>query len=252
MVFFVFAFLLIGIVGFAHADSGNDNGNAKVNGDLEVHGNDSSLGIGASINGSASDNGSGDREREMEQNQTHKEDQNNSESETEAHYKYKGSDGKEYEVQVKTKIHNGEMEQEMEFHGYNVSSKLQIHVENKGNESKLRVNLSNGEQRDVKILPDVASERAIQVFQSRNITVQLKEVGNGTNSSLVYEADGEKEVKILGFINAKAKVQATIDSNTGEVTNVAGPWWSFLASGFNSDVSATGSSNASVDSNVSN
>ena len=263
MVIFVFAILLIGIMGFAYADSG-DHENSQVNSSSEVHGNDGALGAEASIN--ASVNASHEQEREMEQNdsesaekgkeldknQTKMDNENDSEneSETEVTYKYKGNDGKEYKLKIKSKIKNGESEQEIEFHGYNVSSKLKIHVENEGNESRLRVNLSNGKQKEVKVLPDVASQRAVQVFKSRNVTVQLKEVGNGTNSGVVYEAETEKEVKIFGFINTKAKVQATIDSNTGEVTNLVRPWWSFLASGFNSGNSTKGSQNVSSNESV--
>ena len=60
-----FAILLIGIMGFSYADSG-DHENSQVNSSSEVHGSDGALGAGASIN--ASVDTIHEQEREMEHN----------------------------------------------------------------------------------------------------------------------------------------------------------------------------------------
>ena len=231
MIVFVFAILLIGILGFAHADSDNGaNGEGNVNleiknklpeDSLKVSGNDS-----FEKEDKENENESLDKEGENDENET--------EVETHSNYQFTDEDGKEYQVEIKTKTkmrngEKGESEQEIEFHGYNFSSAIKVHFKNEKNESKLKVNLSNGEERDVKILPDVASQNAIDVFKSRNITVELKEVGNGTNKEVVYQVDGEKEVKLFGFIKVQAKLKAMVDSDTGEVSDFKRPWWSFLA-----------------------
>jgi len=243
MVVFVFAILLIGILGFVHADSdngvnGDGNGNLEVTnklpeGSLKVSGNDSF------------EKEDKENENESEVN-SHMEDNDENESEVETHSNYQFTDenGKEYQIEIKTKTKmkngkKGESEQEIEFHGYNFSSALKVHFRNEGNESKLKVNLSNGEEREVKVLPDVASQNAIDVFRSRNITVELKEVGDGTNKEVVYEADGEKEVKLFGFIKVQAKLKARVDSNTGEVSDFEKPWWSFLVTSEDLNVSAS-------------
>jgi len=35
---------------------------------------------------------------------------------------------------------------------------------------------------------------------------------------------------LLGMFTTKAQVRAEVDAETGEVTSVGKPWWSFLAS----------------------
>ncbi len=263
MVVFVLAFLLIGVLGFAHADGG-ENVNVNAGANAEIHGG-SANGSG-SANISSNDSHEGDQNKSMNQekeqsqvssedkNQSHVEDNNQTETETETHYHFKSQDGQEYEIQIKTKTKNGqetESSQELNFHGYNVSSDLKIHFEDDGNESMLKVNLSDGEERAVKVLPDVASQRAIDVFNSKNVTVVLKQVGNGTNASVVYDARTNKTVAILGIFKANAEIQAQIDSETGNVLNVNKPWWYFLTFGSgNLQVPASETANASSNESV--
>jgi len=90
--------------------------------------------------------------------------------------------------------------------------------------------LSNGRKAEVKIMPETASQNAIQRLGELNFTIQLKEVGKGNDSKVVYELTGNKQGKFLGIFKIMAKVQAQVDAGTGE-TEVIKPWWSFLASG---------------------
>jgi hypothetical protein len=90
---------------------------------------------------------------------------------------------------------------------------------------------SNGRKTEVKIMPDVASERAIEKLGELNFTLELKEVGSGNEKKVVYELEGEKQGKFLGIFKIMAKVRTQIDADTGEITKVKKPWWSFLASG---------------------
>jgi hypothetical protein len=89
--------------------------------------------------------------------------------------------------------------------------------------------LSNGKENDVKIMPEVASQNAIEKLGDLGWQVELKGVGQGESAKYVYNADGKKEVKILGLFNVKIKVNAEIDSATGDVIKIKKPWWSFLA-----------------------
>ncbi len=252
---FISIVLLVGVIGFVHADSVQDPG-AEINSNFRVRGDQGSASAGANgslgiqtqdrereMNNSQDYNQSQERDRERIQNQTH--------FENETEYQFRNSDGQEYNITLRNRFMAGgnESEQEIEFHGYNVSSRLNVRVENQGNESRLRVNLSNGEQKDIKVLPDVASQRAIQVFQNRNITVVLKQVGNGTNASVVYDAMTNKTVSILGLFRARAQINAQIDSETGQVISINKPWWYFLT--FGSGTLNTNPSNETNGTNIS-
>ncbi|MEI6731344.1 MAG: hypothetical protein WCK90_01555 [archaeon] len=99
--------------------------------------------------------------------------------------------------------------------------------------SILRTHLSNGREAEIKFMPDKASERAREVMgakcEERNCTLELKEVGKGNETRLAYEIKTDKDAKFLFLINVKKQFSANIDAETGNVTDVRGPWWSFLA-----------------------
>jgi len=88
--------------------------------------------------------------------------------------------------------------------------------------------LSNGRKAEIKIMPETASEKAIERLGELNFTVQLKEVGK---DKVVYELKAEKEGKVFGLFRAKGKIQALVNAETGEVVKIKKPWWAFLASG---------------------
>jgi hypothetical protein len=90
--------------------------------------------------------------------------------------------------------------------------------------------LSNGRKAEVKIMPETASQKAIERLGELNFTVELKEVGKGTTVKPVYELTGNKQGKFLGIFKIMAKVKAQVDAGTGD-TKIIRPWWSFLASG---------------------
>lgn len=97
----------------------------------------------------------------------------------------------------------------------------------------LRVYLSNGRYASVKILPATASANAQAVLgakcEERNCTIELKEVRVDGEARAAYEVAVEKNARVLGIFNAKMKVAANVDAETGAVINVKRPWWSFLA-----------------------
>jgi hypothetical protein len=87
--------------------------------------------------------------------------------------------------------------------------------------------LSNRREAEIKIMPGVASERAIERLGELNFTIELKEVGN---DKVAYELTGNKQGKFLGIFKIMGKVQLQVDAETGIVKEIK-PWWSFLASG---------------------
>ncbi len=89
---------------------------------------------------------------------------------------------------------------------------------------------SNGRKAEVKIMPETASDRAIERGEL-NFTVELEEVGFGNEERVVYELKGEKKGKFLGIFKIMARIRTQVDAQTGEVIRTEKPWWSFLASG---------------------
>lgn len=104
------------------------------------------------------------------------------------------------------------------------------------NKTKLKVQLSNGKNSEVKIMPDVASERALARLrirvcdESNNCTIRLKETGEGEQVMATYEMQIQRHFKILGLFKTKAQIRAQVDAENGEVTKINKPWWAFIAS----------------------
>jgi hypothetical protein len=96
-------------------------------------------------------------------------------------------------------------------------------------DNKSTITLSNGRNAEVKIMPETASERAIERLGELNFTIELKEVGKGDDVKIVYELTGNKNGRFLGIFKIQAKIQAQVDAETGEVIKVEKPWWAFLA-----------------------
>jgi hypothetical protein len=101
----------------------------------------------------------------------------------------------------------------------------------------LKAVLSNGQNAEVKIMPNTASETALQRLrlkvcnESNNCTIQLKEVTQNKNQTrLAYEVKAEKQSRVLGLFKTKMQVQSQVDAETGEVISANKPWWAFLAS----------------------
>jgi hypothetical protein len=114
-------------------------------------------------------------------------------------------------------------------------SSLNITQTQEQNRTSLHAQLSNGQNAEVKIMPDTASETAImqlglnQCNESNNCIIELKEVGSGNQIKAAYEIQAQKEVKVLGLFNAQMKIQAQIDAENGEVVKTGKSWWAFLA-----------------------
>lgn len=116
-------------------------------------------------------------------------------------------------------------------------SELNITGEDDGmNRTRLRIHFPNGGNGEIKIMPDRASETALERLrirncnESNNCTIQLKAVGQGNQTRASYEVQAERHFKLFGLFERKAQVRAEVDAESGNVTSVGKPWWSFLAS----------------------
>lgn len=237
MFLFVFAILLISILSVVHADDGSGQ-NQLINIKASAQAGDS----GASANAQLNQTQEKEQERNQSINQTHVPEQererNQSRDQVQSEDNYSFEDnGTRYNLKLKTVLRakTGEIERELEINGYNVSTKLNLTVNNTGlnNSLNIRARLDNGKEKDVKVLPNVASQTAMNIFRNRNMTLVLKQVGNGTNASLAYEANSNQTVRLFGLFKVKANLQAMINAENGNVTEVHRPWWYFLASSGN-------------------
>lgn len=101
------------------------------------------------------------------------------------------------------------------------------------NKTRLMVHMSNGMNSEIKIMPDVASAKALEVLgakcDERNCTIELKEVGTGNQTRAAYEIRTQKESRVLGLFRARMNVQMHVDAETGAIIMSKKPWWAFVA-----------------------
>lgn len=114
----------------------------------------------------------------------------------------------------------------------NAEAKTEMKM-SQGEDGKTYAELSNGMNAEIKVMPDTASERALEVLgakcQETGCEIELKEVGKKEETKAAYEVKAQKQVKVLGFIKAQMRTQAQVDAETGEVVKTRNAWWGFLA-----------------------
>ena len=112
-----------------------------------------------------------------------------------------------------------------------VETKLKVEETNENNETKIRLRLSNNETKELRVLPDRASEIAKERLKVRNLTrLELKEKIHNNIPAVVYNIEANKNGKFLGIFKFAMKVSTEVDPETGEVITTSKPWWAFLVS----------------------
>jgi len=130
-------------------------------------------------------------------------------------------------AQNRFKIKSGDIEADCE---------CELEQEQIQNRTRLKTKLSNGRNAEIKIMPDTASQTALEKLRLRvcseenNCQIELKETGTGEQTRLAYHLQAEKQSKFLGLFKTKMRVQSQVDAETGEVIKTQKPWWAFLAS----------------------
>ncbi|MBR9704699.1 hypothetical protein GOV12_04760 [Candidatus Pacearchaeota archaeon] len=97
--------------------------------------------------------------------------------------------------------------------------------------AKCIINVPPKTRYEIKIMPETASQTAIDKLGDLGFTIELKIVPIKNIKKPVYELTGDKPAKLFGFIPSNAKIKAHIDPETGELIKTKKPWWSFLATG---------------------
>ena len=118
---------------------------------------------------------------------------------------------------------------------FEVETELELKDDFEGNRSRIRAKLSNGNFSLIDILPEEAHEIALERLRSRNLSMELIEIKHKNVPRVVYNIQTNKNGRFLGIFKLKIKMEAQIDSETGELLGITKPWWAFLVSGEESD-----------------
>ncbi|MFH1326832.1 MAG: hypothetical protein ABIH59_01765 [archaeon] len=157
-----------------------------------------------------------------------------------------------YQEQIQTRVqegtHTGEGGQmlkiqtqannriRLEVGGVSVDCDCEMNQEKIQNRTKLSVKMSNGKNAEIKIMPNTASEKALERLrlkvcsEENGCAIELKEVGSGEQTKLAYELKTQRKAKFLGIFGTKMQVKAQIHAENGELIKIQKPWWAFLAS----------------------
>lgn len=137
------------------------------------------------------------------------------------------------QVQVQTQSNN---QIQLKSGGAEAKTSMQMTHEQTQTGTKLQVKLSNGKNAEVKVMPDTASEKALERLRLKTCSaengcsIELKEVGQGEQVKAAYEVQVQKQARFLGLFKTKMQVQAQVNAENGEVIQTKKPWWAFLAS----------------------
>jgi len=142
-----------------------------------------------------------------------------------------GENGQMFKIQTQTnnmlKLEAGDVSADCE---------CQMTQEKVGDKTKLFAQMSNGQNAEVKVMPDVASEKALERLKLKTCSeenecqIELKEVGSKKKAQMAYELQTQRQAKVLGMFKAQLKVTAQVSAEDGEIIRVKKQWWAFLAS----------------------
>ena len=116
---------------------------------------------------------------------------------------------------------------------HEIKANLEVKSLKVGEVVTLVATLSNGDTQEIKILPTAASDKArekLKIAQG-NEEIEIEEEVHKNTPRAVYHFNSDKTGKFLGLWKIRARYQASIDTETGEVLDSNTPWWSFLITG---------------------
>ena len=143
---------------------------------------------------------------------------------------YVGANGEQMQIQNENHFR-------LQVGGVEAESNMQVSSEYDPiqNRTRLMTQLSNGRNAEIKVMPNTASERALERLRLKvcssenNCVIELKEVGSTNDKQLAYELQAERHSRILGLFQAKMQVKSQVNAENGEVIRTGKPWWAFLA-----------------------
>ena len=149
---------------------------------------------------------------------------------TDENREFVNKDGNLVEIKFETETKGGniKIKREIIVEGKGVQSELEISEKFEGGEVKLKAPLSDGREQEIKIMPDKAFEIASETLSINNFSIEIREVGSGSDIKAVYLVKGDKPGKLLGLFDVNLAVEVQIDPETGDIIRYSKPWWAFL------------------------
>ena len=143
---------------------------------------------------------------------------------------------KEISIRIDNSTRNGRIVEKIKYKSENDTDEIEVEAEDEidleeesnATHYKLKAKLRNGNVTDIKIMPDTASEIALERLKALNFTIQLRERTDRNVPHVVYNIEANKNGRFLGIFKLAMKVDADVDPETGEVLDVNVPWWAFL------------------------
>ena len=147
----------------------------------------------------------------------------------------------EIKIRIETRTENGIVREKIKYEvngsEIDVETEDGIDLEEDSNEThyKLKAKLRNGNVTYIKIMPDQASEIALERLRALNFTVELMEFNDRNIPRVVYNIETNKHGRFLGVFKLSLRVDGQVDPETGEFLGTNKPWWAFLVTGEDSD-----------------
>ena len=116
-----------------------------------------------------------------------------------------------------------------------VDERIELEEETNRTEYRLMARLRNGNVTDINIMPDQASEIALERLRALNFTIELREITDRNVPRVVYNIETNKHGRFLGVFKLAMRVEGRVDPVTGEFIGISKPWWAFLVAGEDSD-----------------
>jgi len=196
------------------------------------------------VNDSEDDDGADDDSNDEDEDEDGVKNNLTREKAKERKRKIECADGRKVEVKIKieNRTVDGRVREKIEYESegdeLEVEAEEGIDLEEESNAThyKLKARLrSNGNVTEIKIMPDTASEIALERLRALNFTIELREVKHKNIPRVVYHIESNKTGRFLGIFKFAMKVQGEVDPETGEFLGVSKPWWAFLVAGEDSD-----------------
>jgi len=150
--------------------------------------------------------------------------------------KIKCNDGVESEFQVKitNRTEDGIVREKFryEIKGKNITvdaeDEIDLEENTAGSNYSLRARLRNGNHTNIRIMPDTASEIALERLRAKNFTIQFRERLHNNVPRVVYNIESNDDGRFLGIFKIRMRANAEVDPETGELLDVNKPWWAFM------------------------
>lgn len=171
-----------------------------------------------------------ERERHREELREHKE-----KGEFEYESDYRTEDGRRIKIKIHEKMEDGITKRKIEYEerslDFETKLKLREHFNETSNETFFVVNISNGSEQRIRIIPERLYDVALERLESKNFTVEVIEETDRRVPRVVYHLRSDHHGRFIGLWKIKARYEASVDPETGEVIDSRAPWWAFLITG---------------------